>query len=163
MLIWGTGAFKTWANSIFTWNYPVPELHNYDQQGARRWREADAGRRVFAFTYLSFTGSGMLIAAIISGFLMGLLAGQDARASMAAPVKLCAISLITISAMLAIGTLTAACPALTPTLGLAFAATGGALSLLRHAARLVGRGADRIGHGVQHSVRQPAEDHLRAT
>jgi len=25
---------------------------------------------VFAFTYLSFTGTGMLIAAIISGFLM---------------------------------------------------------------------------------------------
>nr|MBA2399387.1 L-lactate permease [Bradyrhizobium sp.] len=28
MLIWGNGAFKTWANSIFVWNYPVPELHN---------------------------------------------------------------------------------------------------------------------------------------
>src|SRR5450432_1251596 len=28
MLVWGNGAFKTWANSIFTWNYPVPELHN---------------------------------------------------------------------------------------------------------------------------------------
>ena len=28
MLIWGNGAFKTWANSIFTWNYAVPELHN---------------------------------------------------------------------------------------------------------------------------------------
>src|SRR6516225_3700118 len=27
MLIWGNGAFKSWANSIFTWNYPVPELH----------------------------------------------------------------------------------------------------------------------------------------
>src|ERR1700757_1382752 len=26
MLIWGNGAFKTWANSIFTWNYPVPDL-----------------------------------------------------------------------------------------------------------------------------------------
>ena len=26
MLIWGNGAFKTWANSIFIWNYPVPEL-----------------------------------------------------------------------------------------------------------------------------------------
>ena len=24
MLIWGNGAFKTWANSIFTWNYPFP-------------------------------------------------------------------------------------------------------------------------------------------
>src|SRR4051812_9915770 len=28
MLIWGNGAFKTWANSIFTWRYFVPELHN---------------------------------------------------------------------------------------------------------------------------------------
>ena len=28
MLIWGNGAFKTWANAIFTWNYPVPDLHN---------------------------------------------------------------------------------------------------------------------------------------
>src|SRR3569833_167733 len=28
MLIWGNGAFKSWANGIFTWNYPVPELHN---------------------------------------------------------------------------------------------------------------------------------------
>src|SRR6516162_9586138 len=26
MLIWGNGAFKTWANSIFTWNYAVPDL-----------------------------------------------------------------------------------------------------------------------------------------
>src|SRR5271170_783712 len=28
MLVWGNGGFKTWANSIFTWNYPVPDLHN---------------------------------------------------------------------------------------------------------------------------------------
>src|ERR1700720_4010065 len=28
MLLWGSGWFKTWANSIFTWNYPVPDLHN---------------------------------------------------------------------------------------------------------------------------------------
>src|SRR2546425_1682475 len=28
MLIWGTGAFKSWANSIFVWKYQVPELHN---------------------------------------------------------------------------------------------------------------------------------------
>jgi lactate permease len=28
MLIWGSGAFKTWANSIFVWKYQVPELHN---------------------------------------------------------------------------------------------------------------------------------------
>src|SRR6201993_169057 len=28
MLIWGNGAFKTWADSIFVWRFPVPELHN---------------------------------------------------------------------------------------------------------------------------------------
>src|SRR5476649_2799822 len=28
MLIWGSGWFKTWANSIFFYKYPVPELHN---------------------------------------------------------------------------------------------------------------------------------------
>src|SRR3979490_2357933 len=26
MLVWGSGWFKSWANSIFIWNYPVPEL-----------------------------------------------------------------------------------------------------------------------------------------
>src|SRR3979411_2037416 len=26
MLIWGNGWFKNWANSIFIWNYPIPEL-----------------------------------------------------------------------------------------------------------------------------------------
>ena len=35
---------------------------------------------VFAFTYLSFTGSGMLIAAIISGFVMGFSPGRMIRA-----------------------------------------------------------------------------------
>ena len=55
---------------------------------------------VFDFTYLTFTGTGMLIAAIISGFLMGFspakMIGEYGRT-----IKLCAISLITISAMLA--------------------------------------------------------------
>jgi lactate permease len=64
----------------------------------------------------------MLIAAIISGFLMGLgpvkLIGSYGRT-----IKLCAISLITISAMLAIGTLTRL-SGVDATLGLAFAATG---------------------------------------
>src|SRR6202162_6365197 len=28
MLVWGSGAFKAWANSIFIYDYPVPDLHN---------------------------------------------------------------------------------------------------------------------------------------
>jgi lactate permease len=122
MLVWGNGAFKTWANSIFTWNYPVPELDkmiNVVQPVAAKPTPQGA---VFGFTYLSFTGTGMLIAAIISGFLAGL---SPARmvSEYGRTIKLCAISLITISAMLAIGTLTRL-SGVDATLGLAFAATG---------------------------------------
>jgi lactate permease len=77
---------------------------------------------VFSFTYLSFTGTGMLIAAIISGFLMGVGPGRLVL-EYGRTIRLCAISLITISAMLAIGTLTRL-SGVDATLGLAFAATG---------------------------------------
>jgi lactate permease len=122
MLIWGNGAFKTWANSIFTWNYPVPELDKMINAVPPVAAKPTPQGAVFGFTYLSFTGTGMLIAAIISGVLMGLspakLIGEYGRT-----IKLCAISLITISAMLAIGTLTRL-SGVDATLGLAFAATG---------------------------------------
>jgi lactate permease len=122
MLIWGTGAFKTWANSIFTWNYPVPELHNMINKVPPVAPKPTPEGAVFAFTYLSFTGTGMLIAAIISGFLMGFSPGRM-LGEYGRTIKLCAISLITISAMLAIGTLTRL-SGVDATLGLAFAATG---------------------------------------
>jgi lactate permease len=122
MLIWGNGAFKTWANSIFVWNYPVPELDKMINSMPPVAAKPTPQGAVFGFTYLSFTGTGMLIAAIISGFLMGVgpgkLIGEYGRT-----IKLCAISLITISAMLAIGTLTRL-SGVDATLGLAFAATG---------------------------------------
>ena len=122
MLIWGNGAFKTWANSIFTWNYPVPELHNMINKvppvAAAPTKEA----AVFGFTYLSFTGTGMLLAAIIAGFLAGFSPVRMVT-EYGRTIRLCAISLITISAMLAIGTLTRL-SGIDATLGLAFAATG---------------------------------------
>ena len=122
MLIWGSGLFKTWANSIFVWNYPIPELDKMINSVPPVAAKPTPQGAVFGFTYLSFTGTGMLIAAIISGFLMGVgpakLIGEYGRT-----IKLCAISLITISAMLAIGTLTRL-SGVDATLGLAFAATG---------------------------------------
>jgi lactate permease len=128
MLIWGNGAFKTWANTNFSWIYDVPQLDNLIRKvppvapDLLPNGKPPLERAQFQFTYLSFTGSGMLIAAIISGFLMGLspakLIGEYGRT-----IKVCAISLITISAMLAIGTLTRL-SGVDATLGLAFAATG---------------------------------------
>ena len=77
---------------------------------------------VFKFTWLSYTGSGMLIAALLSGLLMGF---SPVRLVVvyAKTIRLVAASLVTISAMLAIGTLTRY-SGLDATLGLAFAGTG---------------------------------------
>ena len=122
MLIWGSGSFKTWANSIFVWKYQVPELHNLINKVPPVAAKPTPEAALFDFTYLSFTGTGMLIAAIISGFLMGF-SPLKMVAEYGRTIRLCAISLITISAMLAIGTLTRL-SGVDATLGLAFAATG---------------------------------------
>ncbi|MGC2774286.1 MAG: L-lactate permease [Bradyrhizobium sp.] len=122
MLIWGNGAFKSWANGIFTWSYPVPELDKLINKMPPVAAKATPEGAVFSFTYLTFTGTGMLIAAIISGFLMGVGPGK-LIAEYGRTIRLCAVSLITISAMLAIGTLTRL-SGVDATLGLAFAATG---------------------------------------
>ncbi|MFQ3456820.1 L-lactate permease [Bradyrhizobium sp. UFLA01-814] len=122
MLIWGNGAFKAWANANFVWNYPVPELDKLIFKVPPVAAKPTPEGAVFGFTYLSFTGTGMLIAAIISGLLMGF-SPLKLIAEYGRTIRLCAISLITISAMLAIGTLTRL-SGVDATLGLAFAATG---------------------------------------
>ena len=122
MLIWGNGAFKTWANANFSWIYAVPDLDKMIMKVAPIVAKPTPEGAVFGFTYLSFTGTGMLLAAIISGFLMGF-SPAKMIVQYGRTIKLCAISLITISAMLAIGTLTRL-SGVDATLGLAFAATG---------------------------------------
>src|SRR6204780_3178967 len=71
MLIWGNNDFKIWANKIFVWNYEIPDLDKMINKVPPVAAKATPERAIFGFTYLSFTGTGMLIAAIISGFLMG--------------------------------------------------------------------------------------------
>jgi lactate permease len=122
LLVWGTGWFKSLVNPIFTWNYAVEGLHNAVQKVPPVVAKPTREGAVFAFTYLSFTGSGMLIAAIISGFVMGF-SPVKLVAEYGRTIKVCTYSLITISAMLAIGTLTRY-SGVDATLGLAFAGAG---------------------------------------
>jgi len=122
LLIWGTGWFKNAVNPIFSYNYDIPGLDKAIAKVAPVVPKPTPERAQFLFQYLSFTGTGMLIAAIISGFVMGLSPGRMVGIY-GRTIKLCAYSLITISAMLAIGTLTRL-SGLDATLGLAFAATG---------------------------------------
>jgi lactate permease len=122
LLIWGTNAFKGAVNAWATWSFQVPDLHNMINKVAPIVPRPTPESAVFAFTWLSYTGSGMLIAAIISGLLMGF-SPAGLVVTYGRTIRLCAYSLITISAMLAIGTLTRL-SGIDATLGLAFAATG---------------------------------------
>ncbi len=122
LLIWGTNWFKGMVNPWATWNYAVPDLHNMINKVPPVVTAPVKEGAVFSFTWLTYTGSGMLIAAIISGFMMGFSPVQLV-ASYGRTIKLCAYSLITISAMLAIGTLTRL-SGIDATLGLAFAGAG---------------------------------------
>ena len=122
LLLWGTNAVKGILNAYATWNFPVPGLHNMINKVAPVVPAPTKEAAVFSFTWLSYTGSGMLIAAIISGLLMGFSPVRLVKAY-GETIKICAYSLITISAMLAIGTLTRL-SGIDATLGLAFAGTG---------------------------------------
>jgi lactate permease len=122
LLVWGTNWFKGIVNPFATWNYPVPDLHNMINKVAPVVAQPTPEGAVFSFTWLSYTGSGMLIAAIISGLIMGF-SPFRLVAAYGRTIKLCAYSLLTISAMLAIGTLTRL-SGIDATLGLAFAGAG---------------------------------------
>ncbi|MGO4389396.1 L-lactate permease [Microvirga sp. 2YAF29] len=120
--IWGTGWFKSLVNPIFTWSYPIPGLHNIVQKVAPIVAHPTPEPAVFAFTYLSYTGTGVLIAAIIAGLVMGFSPLRLITAWFET-IWVLRYSLITIASMLAIGTLTRFA-GVDATLGLAFAGTG---------------------------------------
>ena len=122
LLIWGTGWFKATVDPLFTWNYPVEGLHNLISKVPPVVAQPTKEGAIFSFTYLSFTGTGMLIAAIISGLIMGFSPWGLLR-TYARTIWLLRYSLITIAAMLAIGTLTRY-SGVDATLGLAFANAG---------------------------------------
>jgi lactate permease len=122
LLLWGTNWFKGHVNPWATWNYAVPDLDKMINKVAPIVATPTPERAVFGFTWLSYTGTGMLIAAIISGIFMGF-SPVGLVKSYANTIRICAYSLLTISAMLAIGTLTRL-SGIDATLGLAFAATG---------------------------------------
>src|SRR5436189_3982779 len=105
LLVWGTGWFKALVNPYATWNYPVPELHNVINKMPPVVARPTPEGAVFSFTWLSYTGTGMLIAAIIAGFFMGF-SPLRLLVAYGKTIKVCAYSLVTIAAMLAIGTLT---------------------------------------------------------
>jgi lactate permease len=102
---------------------PIPGLHNLVQRVPPVVAAPTPEAAVFNLNWLSATGSGILVAALIAGLVMGYRPGELIR-EYGATLKLVRHSLLTIAAMLALG-FTTRYSGLDATLGLAFAQTGG--------------------------------------
>ena len=122
VFLWGTEAFKKAVDALFLPQYHVPGLDKLVQKMPPAVPKPALEAAVYKFNILTMTGTGILVAAIIAGLVIGYNPLQMARAYVRT-LGLTAKSLITIAAMLGLGTLTRY-SGLDATLGLAFAQTG---------------------------------------
>jgi lactate permease len=119
---WGTPQVKSWLNAISAPQIKIPGLHELVLRLPPVVASAKPEAAVFSFNWLSASGSGIAVAAIISGLLMGCSPRTMAR-TYAHNARRLVPSLLTISAMMALGYVTRYSGTDT-ILGLAFARTG---------------------------------------
>jgi lactate permease len=123
IFIWGIPQVKTALHSISNPQVPVPGLHNVVVRGAEvAGANPTPEKALFAFDWLAATGTGILVAAILSGIVMGYSARELCKVY-GATIYRVRHSLATIAAMLALGFLTRY-SGTDATLGLALAKTG---------------------------------------
>jgi len=122
VFVWGLpfvkGAFDTWT----TGRWPVPGLHNLVLRVPPVVVAPSPEPAVFAVSWLSATGTGIFIAAVVAGLVMGY-SPYDLARTYGRTLRLVRTSLLTIATMLALG-FTTRYAGLDATLGLAFAGTG---------------------------------------
>ena len=124
LLVWGTPQVKTWLDKLCLIKVNVPGLHNVVRRTAPvEPPNAPPEKAEFRLNLLSATGTGILAAAVISGFLMGYRPREMFR-TYGRTLWHVRFSLLTIAAMLALGNVTKY-SGTDATLGLALAHTGG--------------------------------------
>ncbi|OZI45965.1 L-lactate permease [Bordetella genomosp. 4] len=122
VFIWGLPPVKAWLNSLFAPAFPMPGLHNLIFKVPPVVPAAHAETAVYSLNLLSATGTAILLAAVVSAFVMKYNPIAIVR-TFFKTIWLVKYSLLTIVLMLALGTLTRYSGTDT-TLGLAFANTG---------------------------------------
>jgi lactate permease len=124
LLGWGTPGFRVILDRIAPVQIHVPHLHNVVQRVPPvAPLQARPEAAVFNFNFCSATGTGILAAAILAGFAMGVGPRQMLRIY-GQTIWRVRYSLLTIAGMLAIGNVTKY-SGIDATLGLAMARTGG--------------------------------------
>jgi lactate permease len=122
VFLWGTPQVRASLDGIWSQKIPVTGLHDLVQRLPPVVKTPQAESAVFNFNMLSATGTGILIAAILSGLFMGY--GPAGLLRMyGRTLYLVRYSLLTIACMMAIGFVTRYAGS-DATLGLALASTG---------------------------------------
>lgn len=122
VFIWGTPQAKTFLDKLSAPKFPVHGLHNLVLRVPPVVAGPTKEGAVFVLNWLSATGSGIFVASVIAGFIMGL-GFLSLIKNYGKTLMKVRYSLLTISAMMAIGFLTRY-GGLDATMGLAFARTG---------------------------------------
>jgi len=119
---WGLPQVKTWLNGIHNPTWKVPYLHNLVLRAPPVVSKPTPEAAVYSLNWLSATGTGLLLAGIVSSLLLGLKPKRllDIYLGTLRRVR---YSLLTIAAMLALG-FTTRYAGSDATMGLAFASTG---------------------------------------
>jgi lactate permease len=122
VFLWGLPSVKAFLDKLSIVKIPIAGLHNLILRMPPVVAKPTAEGAVFNLNWLSATGSGILVAAIIAGFVMGY-GPIGMLKQYGKTLYKVRFSLITISAMMAIGYMTRY-GGLDATMGLAFARTG---------------------------------------
>ena len=122
VFVWGLPRISASLDAKTTVKLPVAGLHNVVQRVPPVVPAPTSEAAVFNLNWLSATGTGILLASLLAGLLMGL-GPISLAAAFARTVYNIRYTIVTISAMMAIGYITRYC-GLDATLGLAFARTG---------------------------------------
>jgi lactate permease len=120
--LWGTPTFGAWLDHLSVLRLHIPGLDRVVLRMPPAVPAPAAEPAVFVFNWLSATGTGILVAALIAAFAMGLKLRDVGKVFLATVVST-RFTLITIAALMSLGFITRFC-GLDATLGLAFARTG---------------------------------------
>jgi len=122
VFLWGLPDVKAFLDGISIFKFPVDGLNNMIQRVPPVVAKPQPEAAVYVFNWLSMTGTGILISALIAGKLIGASFRTMAAVYWETLLRV-RYSLLTIAAMLALG-YTTRYSGLDATLGLAFAQTG---------------------------------------
>ena len=160
VFLWGLPLVKNWLNALSAPKFPIDGLNNLVVRMPPVVPKPTPEAAVYVLNWLSATGSGILIAAIIAGLVMGFTLPKMVK-TYGKTLHRVRFSLLTIAAMLALGFTTKGA-GLDSTLGLAFAHAGWFYPFFGDDAGLARRRPDRLRYLVQRVVRRPAESIGRA-